>query len=143
MFTHYIMYIYIYIYTRCNVYTRRIYLTWYRMIYASSQGYMYLWYMYMYKVIYFDINRLCWKSTHKIGVHWSLIFLYRSGVHWENYISISFYIEWDMIVVIVFLTILNQMEFHLIQNRKETFPHDQIPFNLKGNRNIMFSVWSL
>ena len=36
-------------------------------------------------------------------------------VRWENYISISFQIEWYMIVVIVFLTILNQMEFHLVQ----------------------------
>ena len=31
-------------------------------------------------------------------------------MHWENYISISFHIEWDMIVVRVFLPILNQME---------------------------------
>ena len=30
-------------------------------------------------------------------------------MHWENNISISFHIEWDMIVVIVFLSILNQM----------------------------------
>ena len=40
-------------------------------------------------------------------------------LHWENYISISFHIEWDMIVVAVFLSILNQMEFHLVQNQKE------------------------
>ena len=26
-----------------------------------------------------------------------------SRLHWENYISISFHIEWDMIVVTVFL----------------------------------------
>ena len=43
-------------------------------------------------------------------------------------------------MVTVFLSILNQMEFHLVQNRKENCPHDHIPFNLKGNGNIVFSV---
>ena len=42
-------------------------------------------------------------------------------------ISISFQIEWDMIVVTVFLSILNQMDFHLVQNRKENCHHDHIP----------------
>ena len=37
---------------------------------------------------------------------------------WENYISICIHIEWDMIVVTVFISILNQMEIHLVQNRK-------------------------
>ena len=37
----------------------------------------------------------------------------------KNLYSISFHIEWDMIVVTVFLSILNQTEFHLVQNRKE------------------------
>ena len=32
----------------------------------------------------------------------------------------------------------NQMEFHLVQNRKENC---HIPFNLKGNGNIVFSVY--
>ena len=32
--------------------------------------------------------------------------------HWENYISITFHIEWDMIVVTIFLSILNQMEWN-------------------------------
>ena len=45
-----------------------------------------------------------------------------------------------MIVATVFLSILNQMEFHLVQNRKENCPHDHIPFNVKGNGNIVFSV---
>ena len=58
----------------------------------------------------------------------------------KNYVSISFHIEWDMIVVTVFLSISNQMEFHLVQNRKENCHHDHIPFNLKGNGNIVFSV---
>ena len=62
-------------------------------------------------------------------------------IHWENYNSISFQIEWDMIVMTVFLSILNQMEFHLVQNRKENCPHNHIPSNLKGNVNIVFSVY--
>ena len=45
-----------------------------------------------------------------------------------------------MIVETVFFTILNQMEFHLVQNRKEKRHHGHIPFNVKGNRNIVFSV---
>ena len=48
-----------------------------------------------------------------------------------------------MLVVIVFLSILNQMEFHLIQNRKENCHHDHIPFNVKGNVNIAFSAYAL
>ena len=36
---------------------------------------------------------------------------------------------------------LNQMEFHLVQNRKENCHHDHIPINVKGNGNIVFSVY--
>ena len=35
---------------------------------------------------------------------------------------------------------MNQMEHHLVQNRKENYHHDHIPFNLKGNENIFFGV---
>ena len=35
---------------------------------------------------------------------------------------------------------LNQMEFHLVQNRKENCNHDHIPFNVKGIGSIVFSV---
>ena len=66
--------------------------------------------------------------------------LYLSSLHWENYISISFQIEWDMVVVTVFRSILNQMKFHLVQNRQEYCHHDHIPFNVKGIGNIVFSV---
>ena len=48
-----------------------------------------------------------------------------------------------MIVVTVFLSILNQIDFHLAQNREENCHHDQIPFNVKGNGSIVFSVWSM
>ena len=37
-----------------------------------------------------------------------------------------------MIAVTVFLSTLNQMEFNLVQNRKENSHHDYIPLNLKG-----------
>ena len=59
---------------------------------------------------------------------------------WENYIFLSFQIDWDIIMVTVFLSILNQMEFHLVENQKENCHHDHIPFNGKGNVNIVFSV---
>ena len=42
----------------------------------------------------------------------------------------------------LFLSILNQMESHLVQNRKKNCRHDHIPFNLEGNGNIVFSVYS-
>ena len=60
----------------------------------------------------------------------------------ENSYTISFQIEWDMIVVTVFHSILNLMEFHLAQNRKENCHHDHIPFNLKGNGILAYSVYS-
>ena len=40
----------------------------------------------------------------------------------------------------VFLSILNQMEIHLVQNRKENCHHDHIPFNVKGIGSIVLSV---
>ena len=43
-------------------------------------------------------------------------------------------------MVTVFRSILNQMELHLVQNRKENSHHDYIPFSLKGNGNIVLSV---
>ena len=46
-----------------------------------------------------------------------------------------------MIVVTVFLSILNQMQYHLVQNLKENYRHDHTPFNVKGNGNIVFSVY--
>ena len=36
---------------------------------------------------------------------------------------------------------LDQMKVHLVQNRKKTCHHDHIPFNVKGNGNIVFSVY--
>ena len=38
----------------------------------------------------------------------------------------------------VFLSILNQMDFHLVQNREENCHYDHIPLNVKENANIVF-----
>ena len=46
-----------------------------------------------------------------------------------------------MIAVTVFLSILNQMELHFVQNLKENRHHDHIPFDLKEIGNIIFSVY--
>ena len=35
------------------------------------------------------------------------------------------------------------MEFNLVQNRKENFHHDHIPFNLKGNGILVFQCKQL
>ena len=43
-------------------------------------------------------------------------------------------------MVAVLFSILSQMEFHLVQNRKENCHHDHIPFNVKGIGCIVFSV---
>ena len=34
----------------------------------------------------------------------------------------------------------DQIEFHLVQNRKENCPYDHFPFNVKGSGNIVFSL---
>ena len=38
----------------------------------------------------------------------------------------------------VFLSILNKMDFHMDQNRKENCHNDHISFNMKGNRILVF-----
>ena len=64
-----------------------------------------------------------------------------SSGHRENYRSISFQIEWDMIVVTVFLSILNTNGIPFgSENRTENCHHDHIPFNLRGNGNSSLSV---
>ena len=39
-----------------------------------------------------------------------------------------------MVVVTVFLSILGEIEIHLVENLKE-FHHSHIPFNFKGDEN--------
>ena len=45
-----------------------------------------------------------------------------------------------MTVATVSLSILNRMDIHLVENRKENCHHDLIPFNLKGNGLRIFSM---
>ena len=45
-----------------------------------------------------------------------------------------------MIVVTVFLSILSQMDFHLVRNRRENCHHDHIPFNVEVNSNIVDEI---
>ena len=52
----------------------------------------------------------------------------------------SFHIEWDMIIVTVFLSMMNQMEFHLVQNWKENCHHDHIPFNVEGKNIRIYTI---
>ena len=57
--------------------------------------------------------------------------------------SISFQSEWDMIVETVFLSIFwAKWNSICVQNRKENCHHDHIPFNVKGNGNIVLSVFA-
>ena len=82
------------------------------------------------------------KIPSGVPVYEDIENLLNESVNWENYISVSFQSEWDMIVVTGFLSILKQIEFHLVQNRKKSCRHDHIPSNLKGNGNIVFSVYT-
>ena len=62
------------------------------------------------------------------------------AIHWENYTSISLHIEWDMIVVTVFLSILIRIKFHLVKNLKENCHHDHIPYsNFKEMETYLYS----
>ena len=58
----------------------------------------------------------------------------------HDVIFLSVGIEWDMIVERVFLSILNQMETHLVQNRKVNCHHDHIPFNVKEKYKSNFFI---
>ena len=44
------------------------------------------------------------------------------------------------IVVTGFLSILNQMDFHFVQNRGEDCHRDHIPFTVGGDGDVVFSV---
>ena len=43
-----------------------------------------------------------------------------------------------MIVVTVFHSIFNQMQFNFVQNWKEIYHHNHIPFNFKGTIILFF-----
>ena len=94
--------------------------------------------------IKFTLKSFCALSMPLKLEHWTRVkswIVLDYPLHSENYISISFHIEWDMIVGTVFLSILNQMAFHLVQNRQKNCHHDYFPINVKGNGNIVFWVF--
>ena len=62
----------------------------------------------------------------------------RSYLGWENYISISFHIEWDMIVVTVFISILNQMEIHFVQKIEKKMAPRSYPIQCEGKWKYSF-----
>ena len=68
------------------------------------------------------------------------IFSYEKKIWFFNYIfnyeKNSFQIEWNMIVVRVFLSIKNQTEFYLAHNPKENCHYNYFIFNLKGIFNL-------
>ena len=91
------------------------------------------------------------NSISRFASTWSYKLISRAGtentpksyfwLHWKNLYFISFKVEKDMIVVTSFLSIMSQMQIHLVQNRKENCHHDHIPFNLKENEILVFSVY--
>ena len=56
-----------------------------------------------------------------------------------NHISNYFQIEWNMTVETIFLSILTQVEFHLVQNKNKNSHNNHVPFNLKKKQEIYFS----
>ena len=42
----------------------------------------------------------------------------------------------------VFQSIMNQIEFYFVQNRKENCHHDHTSLSYNGNGNLVFSVYS-
>ena len=53
------------------------------------------------------------------------------------YISDYLQIEWNMIVVTIFLMLMNQTEFYLVHNQQENYHYDNIPFTSKGIRTLI------
>ena len=76
---------------------------------------------------------LVWKSFSLSSAR-----CYKSSACWENSYSISFQIEWDMIVVTVFLSILNQMDFHLVQKSKGKLSPRSYPIQCERKWNTSF-----
>ena len=55
-------------------------------------------------------------------------------IHSENFLSNSFQIKRNTIVVTALLLIMNQTEVCSVHNRKVSYHYGRIPFNLKGIR---------
>ena len=61
----------------------------------------------------------------------------------RKYSLLPFQIELNMIAVTIFLTILNKMKFHLVQNQKENCHPDHISLNLKAKTCSCLREWRL
>ena len=48
----------------------------------------------------------------------------------------------NMIVLISFLVIMNQLEFRLVYNQSEICQYDHIPFYLEGPLNVILFVYT-
>ena len=71
-----------------------------------------------------------------------LIFFHKIDIHSEKDISILFHIKRNVILATVFLLILNQTEFRLIDNynQKINSNYVHISFNLREIRNKFFRM---
>ena len=84
------------------------------------------------------VNRLPFFSyAHTVYVH------SRRTVHWENYTSNSFQIEWDMIVVTVFLSILNTNKWNSLWFRKSKGKLSPRSYTIQFQRKLKYSFVSV
>ena len=86
-----------------------------------------------------EVPPLC-RETQSLGQQMLKHGYFDERIARKTILPFSFHIDWDMIVIVVtvFHLSLNQIEFHLVQNLKESYHHDHIPLNMK--ENIVFSV---
>ena len=91
---------------------------------------------------FISLSVLCCPELVPNAILWPAN-LTHACVHSEDQLFVCFRTEWIRIVVTVCLSILVQMEFHSVQNRKGNCHHDHIPFNMKGNGILAFSVKAL
>ena len=80
------------------------------------------------------------KKRKTLGLPvWTRFYIFRERALKKIYF-LAIQAEMDMIVVTVFILTMNQMKFRLDRNQKENWHYDNIPFNLKGIRNIFLWV---
>ena len=65
-------------------------------------------------------------------------------MHAFRKLDLNFLSNWmgyDRVLTVFLLIFWTKWNSILVQNQKENCHHDHIPFNVKGNGNIVFSVW--
>ena len=92
--------------------------------------------------LYLFISYIIWNTGTGIlepaHIFWNISIQFERKTHSE--LSISFQIEWNMIVVTVFHFNFEPHGNHLVQNQKVNCRHDHVPFNSKGNGNLFWRV---